>query len=425
MHETLARLRSSSFLRQGALVFAASTFLNAAGFVFHMIASRSLGVDQYGTLAALISAMTLAAAPTAVLMPVITRFAAEFRALDDFAHLRGLSVGLARAFGAVALIVIAATLIGANTIGALMNAPAWSVALAGTLLAVVLASGAYRALAQGIHDFEGFAYSAIAEGAAKIVATLVFAVVGWKLFGALAGFFVGSLAGCALIMQRVFAVALRYPEEPVRYDWRRIVVAGAGSLALTVAIALLGNADVVMVKHWFDASQAGIYSAASLVGKIFLFGFGFIPVVLLPQAADRHARGEHTRVVLFAGLAAVGVLGGLGLVVFKLFGLVLLHALVGAKFDAAQPLLMWYGAAMIFASLINILGSYGIATHRLAFGVPALLGSVGTIVALNVYHPTLVAVASVLAVGCALTAVVSAVAIAIQGLVGSPTREAP
>ncbi len=410
----MARLRSSTFLRQGALVFAGSTFVNAAGFVFHMIASRALGPAAYGTLVALLAAMVLISGPAVVAMPVISRFAAEFFARDDRAHLRGLTVGLGRAGILVALGIVLVASLASVPLGAFLHAPAWSIPLTSLLLVAILATTAYRSIAQGLQDFEGYAISSFAEGGAKIVATLAFVAIGWRIFGALGGFIVGSVAGAMLIISRVLARTMQAPEEPVRYDWRRIVYATAGSAALAVSASLFGNVDVVIVKHAFDATQAGIYSAASLGGKIILFGVGFVPAVLLPQATDRKARGERTSDVLFVSCGVVVGLGALALLVFHFFGPLLVRVLVGPAFAVPNGLLFWYGVAMLFVALISALGSYGIAVHRLAFGWAVVAGSVGTWVALVAYHPTLDAVVHVLAAGAAVTALATAISIGVQ-----------
>ncbi|MDQ2991771.1 MAG: oligosaccharide flippase family protein [Candidatus Eremiobacteraeota bacterium] len=416
MQVAMARLRSNTFLRQGALVFAGSMFVNAAGFVFHMIASRTLGPAGYGTLYALLAAMALASGPAVIAMPVISRFAAEFRARDDRAHLRGLTVGLGRVGIVLALALVLAAGLASVPLGAFLHAPAWSIPLAALLMVATLASAAYRALAQGLHDFEGYAISAFVEGVTKIVATLAFAAIGWQLFGALGGFVVGSAAGTVLIVTRVLARTMQAPEEPVRYDWRRIAYATAGSAALAVGASLFGNVDVVIVKHAFDATQAGIYSAASLGGKIVLFGVGFVPAVLLPQATDRNARGERTSGVLFASCGVVLGLGGLALLVFHFFGPLLVRVLVGPAFAVPNALLIWYGAAMLCVALISALGSYGIAVHRLAFGWSVVAGSAGTWIALAVYHPSLDAVVHVLAGGAAVTALATAISIGVQSV---------
>ena len=85
---------------------------------------------------------------------------------------------------------------------------------------------------------------------------------------------------------------------------------------------------------------------------------------------------------MFAALAACG------LFVFRYFGLTVLHALVGHAFDASAPLLVTYGLAMVLLALTNALTSYGIATHRLAFTVPLLISTLGTLAAIVVVHPT-------------------------------------
>jgi O-antigen/teichoic acid export membrane protein len=197
-------------------------------------------------------------------------------------------------------------------------------------------------------------------------------------------------------LKRRYAVSAPHS---VRYDWRRILNAGAGAAAATIAIALMGSADVVLVKHYFAPHQAGLYAAASLGGKMLLYLVGFVPTVLLPQAADRHARGARTHDVLVGSLAMLAVVAFGGILGFYFFGTEVLHALVGRAFDAAAPLLVRYGAAMVLLALTNALTFYGIATHRLAFTIPLFLCTLGTLVAIVAFHGTLAAVVDVMVLG--------------------------
>jgi len=87
------------------------------------------------------------------------------------------------------------------------------------------------------------------------------------------------------------------------------------------------------------------------------FLVGFIPTVLLPQAAHRHARGETSLAPLFASLAGIGAISACGLVAFHFFSAQILRALVGPAFDAAATLLVPYGLAMALLSLVNALVS--------------------------------------------------------------------
>ena len=107
---------------------------------------------------------------------------------------------------------------------------------------------------------------------------------------------------------------------------------------------------------------------------------------------------------------------------FKFFGVFVLHALVGHQFDAAAPLLVPYGAAMVCLSFIGALGTYGIATHRLIFSVPLVVCAIGVLAAIAFYHPTLAAVVRVLLTGNLVTMAVVALALAAQGLAGERAR---
>ncbi|MGC1381283.1 MAG: oligosaccharide flippase family protein, partial [Candidatus Baltobacteraceae bacterium] len=355
----LERLRTSAMLKQGMLVFTASMVLNLCGFIAHAVASRQLGVAVYGGLYALINAAVIAALPVAFIAPVVAQLAAEFRALHDDGHLRGLTDSVAGGFAKLAFVYLIVAVLGALPFARFLHVPVWSVPFVGLLAGVTLFVSALRAIAQGTQDFGGYALSNAVEGVAKVLGIGILVAIGLKLFGGIFGFFLGPL--CALIYLAI-RLTRRYaasPPQRVRYDWRRIVNAGAGAAAATMATALMGSADVVLVKHFFDPHEAGLYAAASLGGKMLLYLVGFVPTVLLPQAADRHARGAQTREVLMGSLLMFAVVAFCGLSIFHFFGTQVLHALVGHAFDAALPLLATYGLAMVLLALTNALTYYG------------------------------------------------------------------
>ena len=395
----LERLRTSAMVKQSLLVFSATMVLNVCGFAAHAVASRELGVAAYGGLYALINAALIAALPVAFVAPVVAQLAAEFRALHDDSHLRGLTDSIAGGFAKLAVIYLVVATAGMVPFAHFLHVPIWSLPFVGLIAGVALFVNALRAITQGTQDFVGYGFSNAVEGIAKVIGIVALIAVGLRLGGAVIGFLLGPV--CALIylaarLKRRYAAS---PTHRVRYDWRRILNAGAGAAAATIAIALMGSADVILVKHYFPEHAAGLYAAASLGGKMLLYLVGFVPTVLLPQAADRHARGARTRDVLAGSLAMLVAVALCGLFVFYFFGLQVLHALVGHAFDGAAPLLVRYGLAMVLLALTNSLTFYGIATHRLAFTVPLFICTLGTLAAIVTFHPTLATVVEIMVVG--------------------------
>jgi O-antigen/teichoic acid export membrane protein len=410
----LERLRSSAMLKQSLLVFAASMVLNLCNFVAHAVASRELGVTVYGGLYALINAALIAALPAAFLAPVVAQLAAEFRALHDDGHLRGLTQSVADTVARLGLLYMVIAAFAAIPFAWFLHVPIWSAQFVGLLAGAALYLSALRAVTQGTQDFVGYALSNSIEGIAKVFGIGVLLAVGLKLGGGIIGFFLGPLGALIYLGLRLGRRYAAAEAHTVRYDWRRILNASAAAAAASISLALIGSADVVLVKHFFSPQAAGLYAAAALGGKMLLYLVGFIPTVLLPLAADRHARGARTREVLTGSLLMFAAIALCGVFVFQYFGLTVLHALVGRAYDAAAPLLVTYGLAMVLLALTNALTTYGIATHRLAFTVPLFMSTLGTLAAIVVVHPTLATVVEILVVGNTVSSLAVAISLVVQ-----------
>ncbi len=412
-----------TILEGSAWVFGASMLFNLCGFAFHAVALRKLGPEDYGALYALLSAATVAALPAGVLIAVVARFAAEFRALRDDSHIRGLAAGLTRIFGVLAIVYVVVAAVGARPLSTFLHVPAWTIPFCGIAAGLTMLSGTLRAVAVGTQDFRAYAVSTTAEGIAKVVSVAILATL--ALLGGLSAYICGVICGAIAI---VWSLVRRYaatPDAKVHYDWQRIAASLGGSAALIVTITIMSNLDAVIVKHSFDAHAAGIYSAASIGGKILFYLVGFIPTVLLPHATDRHARGESAMRPLLTALGILFAFALVGLLAFALGGRILLPLLAGGSYDAALPLLTWYGIAMVFLALTNALATFGIATHRLAFSMPLVAGAVGTIGAIALWHPSLQTVVQTLLIGNVLTAAGAACALAIQGARGHGREALP
>jgi O-antigen/teichoic acid export membrane protein len=403
-------------LRQSALAFAGSMALSIGGFIFHATASRELGVGAYGTLYALLSLVTLVLLPGALMTPVISRFAAEFMALHDERHLRGLTLDLARLCALAFCVYVIGALLFAWPASAYLRVPVWGLPVVGVVAACAFASAVLRAIAQGTQSFGSYAFSATAEGAMKVVALVVFVLLGWGLLGGALGFFIGIACGLVAIAWWLVRRYANASTERVRYDWRRIAISGAGAGAMIVATTCIGSVDVVLVKHFFPAGDAGLYAAAALGGKVLLYFVGFIPLVMLPRITDSHVRGRRTGGALAESFILLLALAAGALAVVWLFSRLLLHALVGGGFDGALPLLVPYASAMLLLAVTNLLASYGVATHRLAFAPPLLAGTFGTLAAIGIAHPSVRAVAYTLLIGNAVTCALVSAALTVQGL---------
>jgi O-antigen/teichoic acid export membrane protein len=393
--------------------------LSLGGFLFHAIASRHLGVSAYGAFYALISLYTIVGVPVSFFPPVIAKYSAEFYALHDDGHVRGLIRWIMRAFAIIGGVYVVAGVVFAIPLSAFLHVAPWEIPIIGLMSAIGVLASTMRSIGQGLHAFGAYAWSLAGEGVVKVLALVAAAWLGLTVFGATGAFLCGMTAGAVVIAAPLLQRYSNVVPAPVILDWRRIFVTSSGAAVLMVTTTTMGFADVLLVKHFFPSEQAGLYAAASLCGKILFYFVGFVPSVLIPQATLRHARGERTRRILWAAMLFILTVSVIGIVVFLHFGGTVLHILTGSAFDAALPLLPAYAGAMAALAMTISLGSYGISTHRLAFVVPLLLATLATIALIALVHPTLERVVAELLIGNVVMASVVAVSLIFQGVRGA------
>lgn len=394
----LARLRGSSFVRHSSLVFASAMLINIGTFVFNAGTSRLLGVKYYGALYALMALLALVSVPATALATVVTKFAAEFRALKDEARLHGLVRRLTQWLALAATLTVLAGVLLQSPISAFFNVPRSAVVSASLLIGMMIGLPPLRAVFQGVEDFGRYALSSALEGVLKTAAGILLAMLGFGITGALAGYAAGgaiALAYTWAALERTYGGAA----GEFHFDLRRLLQTSSGALVAIATFIALGYADALIVKHYMSPGDAGLYAAVSLGGKVLLYVTSFIPLVLLPKATHRVTVGSSPLPVLAGAAAMWAVLSAVGLLAFYYAPDLVIRVLVGPQFLSAAPLMFGYALAMSLLGAMYLIASYKIALHRFDFVYPFILLTVAELTTIVLYHPDLRAVIAVLLIG--------------------------
>ncbi len=380
--------------RHAAITFAGTMTANVLGYVFYALVSRALGVDAYGTFSSLFAIVMIVASPAVIGQMIVAKLATDFAA--DPALLSGLVRTIDRLTLGFAVAVAATLAALAVPIAAFLHLrDPMLVALAALSLCGAIVLPFTRGVLQGTSAFSAFALSAVAENLAKAV----FA----PLLGAVAGLR-GALSGMAL----GYAVAAVYTFVAARPHGRgasvplplRKVLRTSAGVALTVfCINLLLFYDVVLARRYLDAHTAGLYGAAALAGRALFAAISFVPIVLLPQAAERSSRGERTRVLFLAALGSSAVLALLAIAFFAAFPHFTITAIAGRSFAAAAPYIVPYVYAVGMLSLANVTATYNIARGRMRFVIPLAGVAIAEIVAVVLRHRSAADLLQTIAIG--------------------------
>jgi O-antigen/teichoic acid export membrane protein len=382
----IARLRSSDFVRHGTFVFAGVAFTSVFNYLFYMLLGRRVGVEAYGVVTSLASALLVVGAPGVVAQLISARLAADLEARSDSGALRRLADVVSIYGSAIVTAFVIVCLVFQTQIAAYFN-------LAGTAATVVTLIGlatfivetVQRGILQGAHRF----------GAMRVGITLAGP---FGATGALIGIAVGGAFGIAY---NFFAFGREFgpARHPVALDGglvRRVVTRiGIGQLTVTILMFY----DVPLVKHMFDARSAGLYAAAALVGRAVIAAVSFVPTLIMPKATSRVASGRSPVPLLGMAMALALVIVAVALAFAGFFPRFVVGVIAGHAFTTAAPLVLLYVTASGCLSLANVVTAYKMGLHRYDFVIPVLVVAVVEITVLSLWHPTLLAVVSTLAIG--------------------------
>lgn len=412
MAQPIRKVLRSDFVRDGAIVFGSAMAVNVLNYAIHFILSRKLGVSEYGAFASLMSALAILSIPASFMTMIVVKFVAEFHAVEDRAKIRVLSQRVLLAGSAIAVLCVLLAIGLRNAVAEYLHlSDAGSVVAAAFTLSFALLLPTMRGVLQGTQDFIALAISNSTEGIAKIVFAVTFAFAGWGVRGVFAGY---ALASALNLVYTLLAVRTHWDERVTRLaiDTRRLLQTMGGVAVSTSAITVMGFVDVPLVKHFFSPTDAGLYSAISVCGKMLLFVVGFIPTLVLPKATERAANGRAPGSVLWQGLLMTAVLASVGLVAFYFVPQLIVKLTYGAAFLPAARYIFIYGVAMTFLAATNVIVTYKIGLHRYNFLLPVVAMAILEPAAIQFFHSSLPEVIRVLLVGNALACILS--------LIGTP-----
>ena len=155
---------------------------------------------------------------------------------------------------------------------------------------------------------------------------------------------------------------------------------------------LINNSDILMVKHYFNEYDAGLYASLALIGRVVYFITWMFVMLLLPSVIQKRKDGEATTPILFKYVGYVVALAisiVLGCFIFPELAVKLLF---GSEYVAIAPLLWKYAIATSLFAIANIFAYYFLSLdHYLPVVISGVFG-LSQIVLIMFFHNSLLQV---------------------------------
>lgn len=383
-----ARQRLQRRLLSGsAIMLVSSLFVGGMNLIYNFAVAHELGAGKFGHASVIYTLLMLLSSVTLSFQLVCSKYVARsgsvaeriaiYRLLHRWAWAAGIAVG-----------ALLALVSGAVT--RYLNLPTTDFVLvlaAGIVFYVPL--GVRRGFMQGTYDFVPLAVNFALEVMVKLLGAAVLMSGGYGVQGV-----VGAISASVIVAYFVGVPRKHYASANVQQTNLRAGV-GEGVQAITffVGQVIINNLDIVLVKHFFDASQAGVYAAIALVGRVVYMLSWSVVSSMFPFSAGAR-EGKNARGVLTTSLAMVALISAVFTVGAWLTPPGLWHMLLGAGFPAEGH--RFYSSLLVLYALTTAL--YALGVVLMTYEISRKIGNVSwvqlgfsgaIIVAIYLFHGTL------------------------------------
>src|SRR3989344_2980613 len=319
LYGRVAGLLFSKLARASAWLFVGGIAGGILGYVFQVLMGRMLSTREYGLFSAMMALFAVLAAPLGTLTMVISRKVSEYRAREDAGSIAHFYYSITLRTAAMGALLLGVYLLFAPHIRSSLKAPSViPVYLLGALLFLTVLPGINNAFLQGLQRFIWMSASGSLGALLKIILSVMLIWLGYGVTGAIGGVVLTSLALWCITYGALHEPLAQGRNKPYQTAHVSIKPALPVFMANAAFIAMT-QLDMVLVNYYFPAHEAGLYAAASILGKAVMYLPGGIAAALFPMVAENHARRRSSAHLLLQAVGLTAVLSGAGAVFYFLF----------------------------------------------------------------------------------------------------------
>ncbi|MCU0652565.1 MAG: oligosaccharide flippase family protein [Candidatus Omnitrophica bacterium] len=391
------------FSRNIIIVFSGSCLVNFFNLLYQLIIAHRLTAIEFASFNSLLAVFMLVTTPFGTLQMALTKYIAGFNARGEPTKIKFLISDLSRKVIFLSVGFLFIFLLFGQQLTNLLKIPA---SASGYVLAFLIASTlpvqVFTGAIQGLELFISLAGVSVASGLLKLALSVAFIALGYGVAGALGAFLLANL--CAIVILyyplRNFFSCRSTQNAEVNYK-EIIVFLFPVALSYFCWIAMV-SLDMILVKYFFSLSDAGIYSLAQMVGKIFLFLPGAISVVLFPKTSGLSAKKLDTSAVLKKSLYYCILLGIPAVIIYNLLPGLILQVLTGKAGAEAIFLGRLFSISMSLFAALYIIVAYFLSIKDFRFIKYLVCGTLAQFSAILLLHASLTQVQVILCVNSAL-----------------------
>ncbi|MEM4230363.1 MAG: oligosaccharide flippase family protein [Candidatus Pacearchaeota archaeon] len=371
-------------------IFVGSMFANVFAFLLNLFLARSLTYADYAIFASLLSIITLASIPAQSISPIIVRFATDYFTKGKESWGAKFYFRSYQVITIFAVILFTIFLILSPFIKNFLHLESiFYVFLSGLIVSFSYLALVNNAFLQSLLKFKFMAFTSSLSGIIKLLTGVAMIILGFRAFSglwAILFMLIGSFLVSFLPLRFIFS----------RRNGDNIVipVKDIASYAFATAVTIFfmtsfTSTDIILVKHFFSAQEAGFYAGLSLIGKVIFYFTAPISMVMFPLLIKRHNSGKKFNTLFYLALLLV-VLPALAITTFYfIFPHFVINLFLGGRdYFKISPLLGIFGIYLTVFSITNVCVNFFLSLGKTKIAPAVFLAAVSQMALIFLFHKT-------------------------------------
>jgi O-antigen/teichoic acid export membrane protein len=281
------------------ILLSGSGLTTAINLAYNIAVARFLGPKGFGHATVVYTILTLISAITLSFQIISSKMVAQQNSAESKAAVYR---GFHRSAWACGILVALVLVVFQKGIAGYLNLPSSVlVALLAAGAAFYVPLGSRRGYIQGTYGFRRLAVNLIIEGSCRLGGSVLLIMLGQGVEGVIAANSAAVAVAYFVSMPRLVGRI----QNPLHYSY--LLRETSQAMVFFSGQVLINNCDIVLVKHFFAAREAGLYAAVAMVGRvIFAFSSSVVNSMFPLVAGTREEERRDLRVIATSLLLVLG-----------------------------------------------------------------------------------------------------------------------
>lgn len=127
---------------------------------------------------------------------------------------------------------------------------------------------------------------------------------------------------------------------------------------------IINNSDILLVKHYFNEYEAGLYASLALIGRLLYFIAWMFVMLLLPKVVQKQKENKEHHTILFKYVGYISILSITTVIGCYMFPTTVINLMFGSEYLPIAPLLWKYAVATSLFAISNIFAYYYLSLEK-------------------------------------------------------------